>query len=158
MAEDVLERSQFVPTAPEETFRFFADPMNLEVITPPWLRFRIIEAPGRLERGSILRYRLRLFGVPISWRTEITEWNPPHGFVDEQARGPYRVWIHEHRLDPDEQGTVVRDRVRYRIPLGPLGRLAGRLFVRRWLDEIFDFRAERIAERLTPETAARTLR
>jgi ligand-binding SRPBCC domain-containing protein len=157
MPDDLLEREQLVPTSPEETFAFFSDPRNLEAITPPWLRFRILEAPERLGPGSLLRYPLRLFGIPIGWRTAITEWNPPHGFVDEQLRGPYRLWIHEHRLEPHAAGTVVRDRVRYRIPLGPLGTLVGRLFVRRWLDRIFDYRAARIAERLTRDAPAPTL-
>ena len=158
MPEQVLERTQRVPTPLPETFEFFADPRNLEAITPAWLRFQILEAPECLERGSLLRYRLRIFGIPISWRTEITEWTPPRGFVDEQLRGPYRLWIHEHRLEPDGGGTIVRDRIRYRIPLGPVGRLAGRLFVRRWLDEIFDYRGARIAERLTRAASAPTLR
>ncbi|MDQ3778004.1 MAG: SRPBCC family protein [Actinomycetota bacterium] len=158
MADQILERSQLVPTSPDVTFAFFADPWNLEAITPPWLRFQIVEAPERLTRGSLLRYRLSLFGIPVRWRTEITDWDPPHGFVDEQLRGPYRIWIHEHRLEPNAGGTVVHDRVRYRIPLGPLGRLAGRLFVRRWLDDIFDFRAARIAERLTRDAPTPTLR
>jgi ligand-binding SRPBCC domain-containing protein len=158
MPEEILERTQRVPTPVEETFDFFADPRNLEAITPPWLHFRILEAPARLDRGSLLRYRLRIFGMPIGWRTEITEWKRPHGFVDEQLRGPYRLWIHEHRLEPDEGGTVVHDRIRYRIPLGAIGRLAGRLFVRRWLGEIFDYREARIEERLTREAPAPTLR
>src|SRR5512134_623734 len=82
MAEHLLERSQLIPTPLEQTFEFFADPRNLEAITPPWLRFRIVEAPQRLRQGSLLRYRLRLFGVPVRWTTEITDWDPPHGFAD----------------------------------------------------------------------------
>lgn len=151
MAEHVLERSQVVPTSLERTFGFFADPWNLEAITPPWLSFRIVEAPDRLERGSVLRYRLRLFGVPIRWKTEITEWDPPGGFTDTQLRGPYRLWIHEHRVEPVDGGTRVTDRVRYRIPLGPVGALVNRVFVRRWLDAIFAFRARRMAELLTAD-------
>ena len=157
MRERILERSQLVSASPETAFAFFADPRNLAAITPPWLRFRILEAPEQLQRGSLLRYRLRIFGIPIRWRTEITEWDPPRGFVDTQLRGPYRVWVHEHRLEPHERGTLVNDRVRYAVPLGRLGRIAERVFVRRWLGAIFDFRAERMAEFLTPETPARTL-
>lgn len=149
MAEHLLERSQLVPTPLEQTFDFFADPRNLEAITPPWLRFRILDAPDRLRRGSLLRYSLRLFRVPIRWTTEITAWDPPHGFTDTQLRGPYRLWVHEHRLEDVGTGTRVTDRVRYRVPLGPAGRAANRLLVRAWLDEIFDYRARRLAERLT---------
>lgn len=149
MAEHLLERSQLVPTPLEQTFDFFADPRNLEAITPPWLHFRILDAPDRLRRGSLLRYSLRLFRIPIRWTTEITAWDPPHGFTDTQLRGPYRLWVHEHRLEDVGTGTRVTDRVRYRVPLGPAGRAANRLLVRAWLDEIFDYRARRLAERLT---------
>ena len=149
MAEHLLERSQLVPTPLEQTFEFFADPRNLEAITPPWLGFRIVEAPERLRQGSLLRYRLRLFRVPVRWTTEITDWDPPHGFADTQLRGPYSLWVHEHRLERTATGTRVTDRVRYRVPLGPAGRAANRLLVRGWLDEIFDFRARRLAELLT---------
>lgn len=149
MAEHLLERSQLVPTPLEQTFDFFADPRNLEAITPPWLHFRILDAPDRLRRGSLLRYSLRLFRIPIRWTTEITAWDPPHGFTDTQLRGPYRLWVHEHRLEDVGTGTRVTDRVRYRVPLGPAGRVANRLLVRAWLDEIFDYRGRRLAERLT---------
>ena len=84
-----LERTQVVPVELEQAFAFFADAWNLEAITPPWLRFRIVEAPRTLEQGSLLAYRLRLFGVPIHWRTEIAEWRPPFGFTDVQLAGPY---------------------------------------------------------------------
>src|SRR5206468_865748 len=84
---DVLEREQIVATPLDEAFAFFGDPANLEAITPPWLNFRILESPATLERGSILRYRLRLAGIPVNWRTEIAAWEPPHGFVDVQTNG-----------------------------------------------------------------------
>ena len=143
-----LERTQLVPRPVDEVFAFFSDPANLEAITPRWLRFRILEAPARLERGSLLRYRLQLLGVPVAWRTAIVRWSPPHAFADVQLSGPYRLWEHEHRFTTVAGGTEVYDHIRYRVPLGPLGWLAHRLFVRRWLDEIFDFRAERIRELL----------
>ncbi len=143
-----LERTQVVPRTPEETFAFFADPWNLEAITPGWLNFRIVEADDPLREGAWLRYRLRLFGVPIRWRTEITAWEPPHAFTDTQRSGPYRLWVHSHRFRPVQDGTEVHDHVRYRIPFGPVGLLARNLFVRRWLDQIFDYRARRLAELL----------
>ena len=143
-----LERTQVLPRPVDDVFAFFSDPENLQAITPDWLRFRIVEAPKRLEAGSQLRYRLRLFGAPVSWRTEIVRWAPPHGFTDVQLSGPYRLWEHEHRFQPVPGGTEVYDHVRYRIPLGPIGELARRLFVARWLDEIFDHRAERLRELL----------
>jgi ligand-binding SRPBCC domain-containing protein len=140
-----LTRAQVVPCELDRTFAFFADPWNLEAITPPWLGFAIVEAPTQLRRGSLLRYRLRLYGVPLRWTTEITQWLPPRGFVDTQLRGPYREWVHTHRLAPVAGGTEIFDSVRYRLPGGPLAPVAHRLLVRGWLDAIFDYRGSRVA-------------
>ena len=143
-----LERAQIVPQPPAEAFAFFADPWNLEAITPPWLGFGILDAPAELADGSLLRYRLRLFGVPLGWRTEIATWRPPRTFIDRQVAGPYRLWVHTHRFTRAPGGTEIYDHVRYRIPGGPAGPLVDRLLVRRWLDAIFDYRAERLRELL----------
>jgi ligand-binding SRPBCC domain-containing protein len=148
--DSTLARTQVVPRPLEETFAFFADPHNLEANTPAWLRFRIVEAPGALRRGSLLRYRLRLFGVPIAWRTEIAEWRPPRTFVDVQVSGPYPLWVHAHRFASVAGGTEIHDHVRYRVPGGPLAPLVDRLAVARWLAEIFDYRAARLRELLGP--------
>ena len=139
-----LERTQVVHRSPDDVFAFFADPSNLESITPGWLRFRIVEAPARLTRGSLLRYRLRLFGVPVAWWTEIADWRPPRTFTDVQLAGPYPLWEHTHRFAAVEGGTEVYDHVRYRVPGGPLAPLVERLVVGRWLDEIFDYRRDRL--------------
>jgi ligand-binding SRPBCC domain-containing protein len=133
-----------VPVGVEQAFAFFADARNLETITPPWLRFRILEAPRKLERGSLLVYRLRLFGLPIRWRTEIAEWRPPFGFTDVQLAGPYRRWEHTHRLAPVERGTEIYDHVVYRLPYEPFAGLLAPVTVRRWLKAIFDYRRRRI--------------
>jgi ligand-binding SRPBCC domain-containing protein len=138
-----------VPRPLEETFAFFSDAHNLEAITPPWLRFRILEAPAELEQGSLIRYQLRLFGVPIGWDAEIARWAPPRAFTDVQTLGPYPLWEHTHRFSPVADGTEIYDHVRYRVPGGPLGPLVQRLLVGRWLDEIFDYRAVRLDELLT---------
>jgi ligand-binding SRPBCC domain-containing protein len=143
--ERSLERTQVVPVPLEHAFAFFADPWNLEAITPPWLRFRIVEAPPVLEDGSLLRYRLRLFGLPVNWLTEISDWRPPYAFTDVQLDGPYRGWIHTHRLGAVDGGTEIRDEVRYCLPLEPLASLAAPYTVERWLDSIFDYRMRRIA-------------
>lgn len=142
--ERVLERSQVVPVDVDEAFAFFADAWNLEAITPPWLRFRILEAPPMLERGSLLLYRLRLFGVAIRWRTEIAEWRPPFRFTDVQLAGPYRRWEHTHRLGQVAGGTEIHDRVVYRLPFEPLASALAPVTVRPWLRAIFDYRAEQI--------------
>jgi ligand-binding SRPBCC domain-containing protein len=144
----VLERSQVVPADIEAVFAFFADARNLEAITPPWLRFRILDAPGTLERGSLLVYRLRLFGVPIRWRAEIAEWRPPFGFTDVQVAGPYRRWEHAHLFRPVDGGTEIRDRVVYRLPYEPLARLLAPVTVSPLLTAIFDYRATKTADSL----------
>lgn len=140
----VFERSQLVPVDVDEAFAFFADARNLEKITPPWLRFRILEAPRTLERGSLLVYRLRLFGVPIRWRTEIVEWRPPFGFIDVQLMGPYRRWEHTHRLRPVDGGTEISDHVVYRLPYEPLAGVVAPATVHPWLAAIFDYRARQV--------------
>jgi ligand-binding SRPBCC domain-containing protein len=144
----VLERSQVVAVDVEEAFAFFADASNLEAIMPPWLRFRILEAPRTLGRGSLLVYRLRLFGVPIRWRTEIVEWRPPFGFTDVQLAGPYRRWEHTHRLGPVDDGTEIYDHVVYRLPYEPMTGLLAPVTVRPWLAAIFDYRARETEARL----------
>ena len=144
MKVHLLERSQRVRIPAERAFAFYADAANLEPMTPPWLHFRLTNAgPVTMEPGALLDYRLRLHGVPIRWTTRIETWEPPTGFVDTQAQGPYALWEHTHVFEPDgEGGTVIHDRVRYALPLGPLGAIAHRLFVRRDLERIFDYRAE----------------
>jgi ligand-binding SRPBCC domain-containing protein len=144
----VLERSQAVPVDLDEAFAFFADAWNLEAITPRWLRFRIVDAPPRLESGSLLSYRLRLFGVPIRWHTEIVEWRPPFSFADVQIAGPFRRWEHTHSLRSVPGGTEIHDRVVYRLPCEPLAGLLAPLTVRPWLSAIFDYRARQTAVRL----------
>lgn len=105
--------------------------------------------PIAMEAETLLDYRLRLHGVPIRWQTRILSWDPPHGFVDVQAKGPYALWEHTHVLEPVGEGeTLIHDRVRYAIPFGPLGALAHRLFVRRDLERIFDFRRDAVAARV----------
>ena len=141
----ILEREQRLPGTPAAVFEFFADAHNLEAITPPLLRFRVVTpAPIVMGRGTLIRYRLRVHGMPVSWLTEITEWDPPHRFVDEQVRGPYSLWHHTHSFEADGEETIMRDVVRYRIGFGPLGALADTLVVRRDLAAIFDHRAERV--------------
>src|SRR5215207_473305 len=142
MRTEVLEREQVLPGRPDEVFRFFADAANLEAITPPWLRFRIITAqPVRMEPGALIEYRLRLRGLPIRWLTRIEVWEPGRRFVDAQVKGPYALWRHTHSFEEHPDGTLMRDTVEYALPLGPLGRLALRAFVRRDVERIFDFRA-----------------
>jgi ligand-binding SRPBCC domain-containing protein len=145
----LLEREQVLSVEPAQAFEFFADPFNLESITPAWLNFRIDPpAPIEIGPGTLIRYRLRLHGVPVRWLTRIEAWDPGHRFEDVQLRGPYRLWHHSHTFCPHERGTLMRDRVHYALPLGVAGLLANRAFVRRDLDRIFAFRALAVSERL----------
>jgi ligand-binding SRPBCC domain-containing protein len=140
--EYVLNREQWLPRPIDEVFKFFSRPENLQQITPSWLSFSMVEAPASLQAGSLIRYRLRLHWIPIRWTTEISEWNPPRGFVDRAVSGPYALWNHEHIFTPERSGTMMRDRVTYALPLAGIGRFAHWAWVRRDVERIFDFRAE----------------
>lgn len=139
-----LRTRQELPLPIDEVFAFFADAGNLERITPPELNFRILTPlPLAVAQDTFIDYRLRLFGIPFSWKTEITSWEPPHRFVDEQRRGPYRQWIHRHRFSAVAGGTLMEDEVLYRLPFSPLGDLALPL-IRLQLGRIFNYRKEAI--------------
>ena len=129
----------WLPSSPEKIFPFFADALNLETITPPWLNFKVLTpAPIAMREGTLIDYRLRIRGLPVRWRTRIGPWEPPHRFVDEQLRGPYRQWIHEHTFEPHDGGTLCRDVVRYAVPLDFF---IQKLFVRGEVEKIFAYRA-----------------
>ncbi len=149
----ILEREQIIPLPKSKTFAFFGDAINLERITPPILRFRVLSEPDiEMQTGALLDYKLRLFGIGFRWQTLIERWSPDDGFVDTQLTGPYNLWHHTHTFEeiaPDQ--TLMRDRVLYRLPYGIFGRLAHRLLVKRILKQIFDYRAAVVAKLLTPE-------
>ena len=137
-----LETELWLPHRRDEVFHFFADAFNLETLTPPWLKFEVLTPrPIEMRVGLQIDYRLRLRGLPMRWRSEITAWEPPGRFVDEQRRGPYRAWIHEHTFEERDGGTLARDRVQYAV-IG--GQLVNRLFVRRDVEKIFHFRQEKL--------------
>jgi ligand-binding SRPBCC domain-containing protein len=137
-----------LPLARERLFPFFADAANLEVITPPELKFRIITPlPITMAEGTLIRYRLRLMGVPFEWLSRITLWDPPREFVDEQVKGPYRKWIHKHLFVETSFGTRVHDAVTYELPLFPLGELAAPL-VNLQVRRIFAFREKALKRAL----------
>ena len=138
-----LNSSQWIKSPLEQVFPFFANAGNLDRITPPWLRFEIQNPETGMRKGSTLDYRLRLHGLPIRWRSEILEWEPPLRFVDVQRRGPYTLWFHEHTFESRDGGTLVHDRVEYAIPGGAL---VQRLFVDRDLQRIFQFRRAKLEQ------------
>lgn len=142
-----LQRSLFIPRPREEVFAFFSDAFNLERITPAFLRFHILTpSPIAMQAGTLIDYELRLYGVRFQWQTRIEAFDPPSFFIDTQVRGPYRRWHHRHEFEDVLGGTQIRDQVEYKLPFGPLGALAHALFVRRSIEQIFDYRNATIAQ------------
>ncbi len=159
MADYVLELRVWLPRPRPEVFRFFADPRNLAVVNPPsvaltWLR----PPPAALAAGSVLDFRVRLAGIPVRWRVMVRELDPPYRFVDVQLCGPFARWEHRHRFVEGREhesaggpvGTWVEDRVTYRLPLGPLGRIAHAFGARRHLARVFAYRERCLREILGP--------
>lgn len=150
-----LRRSQLVPAPLPDVFRFFEDPKNLERITPPFLRFRVLDATDEEVRlGTRIRYRLRWQIFPIRWESRISEYEKNVMFADEMLRGPYRSWYHRHWFEAVAGGVEITDVVDYTLPLGPLGTLAHSVVVRRQLREIFDYRRDAIDSLFPPPGAA----
>ena len=133
-----------LPRPRSEVFGFFADAGNLQAITPPWLHFRILSPqPIAMRAGARIDYKIRLHGIPVGWKTEITAWERPLRFVDEQLRGPYRLWVHEHTFQEIAGGTLAEDLVRYAVPGGALVNL---LLVERDLRTIFRYRQRKLQD------------
>ena len=140
----------WLPRPLGEVFSFFADAGNLELLTPPQLNFNILTPrPLEMRVGLLIDYRLGVRGIPLRWQSEITAWEPPHRFVDEQRRGPYRLWRHEHLFEERDGGTVAIDRVRYAVPGGAL---INWLLVRHDVARIFAYRTEKLRA-LCPQPA-----
>jgi uncharacterized protein (TIGR01777 family) len=142
-----LRREQFVPMPVPKVFEFFSDANNLETITPPTLRFKVLgKSTTRIEEGTLIDYRLKLHGIPLRWQSRIECWQPGKMFVDRQLVGPYRHWYHRHTFRAVEGGTLMIDEVEYRLPLGRFGKVLAGTWVRKELKKIFDFRARKIEE------------
>ena len=128
----------------DEVFPFFADAYNLQQITPPWLNFHVVTPkPIEMRVDQRIDYKLRIRGIPVRWKSAITAWEPPYRFVDEQLSGPYRVWIHEHRVSEVDGGTLVEDMVDYAVPGGAI---VNKLLVERDVRKIFEYRGQRMRE------------
>ncbi len=144
-----LRTQMIAPVSVKEAFAVFEDPRNLARITPPWLNFRIVTPePIVMAKDAVFDYTLQWLGLPLRWRTLITEYEPPFHFVDEQTKGPYVLWRHRHRFHPTEEGTLVSDDVDYILPLGPLGRAAHKAVVAAQLKKIFRFRQDALNQML----------
>ena len=155
MHEVIFRSELWLPRPREEVFAFFGEARNLQAITPPFLNFTVLTpAPIEMRAGTLIDYKLRVRGIPLRWRTLIREWEPPFRFVDEQLRGPYRQWIHEHTFTEHDGGTLARDVVRYSV-FG--GALVNRLFVRGDVEKIFAYREKRLKELLGPALSGSAL-
>ena len=148
-----LEAAQFLPQTREHVFDFFSDAFKLETLTPKWLHFSVLtEAPIRIAAKARIDYRLRIRGIPLRWQSVIDVWEPPLRFVDEQTRGPYRRWYHEHLFEVVEGGTLCRDIVDYEVYGGAL---INAVLVQPDLVRIFEFRQKTLRELFGPITNGR---
>jgi ligand-binding SRPBCC domain-containing protein len=140
-----FKSSIWLPQPRHEVFSFFSNAMNLEELTPPWLEFHVVTPmPIRMREGTTIDYRLKVRGFTLGWQTRIAVWDPPRSFIDEQIRGPYRTWIHEHKFTEEAGGSLCEDVVNY-APIG--GAIINKLFVERDVRVIFSYRAARLQER-----------
>jgi uncharacterized protein (TIGR01777 family) len=142
----VFYAEQFIPHPIEKVFAFFSDAQNLGKITPSFLNFKIEKTTSeKIEKNTQISYSLQVHGVPIHWLTDITEWQPPYSFVDNQLKGPYSLWYHHHRFDEVEGGTLMMDWIRYRLPLGKVGQWVGLAKIKSDVSEIFQYRRKVIS-------------
>ena len=140
----IINSELVIPLPRDQVFPFFADARNLEAITPPWLKFSILTPmPISMRAGALIDYQIKLRGLPLRWRTQITVWEPPYVFVDCQLHGPYTSWVHAHTFEERDGKTIVKDCVHYSV-FG--GALVDYLFVRRDVDKIFNYRTQKLAE------------
>jgi ligand-binding SRPBCC domain-containing protein len=141
-----LHRQQFIPATIERVWDYFATPYNLNEMTPPDMAFEFIQGGDEpMYAGQIIAYKVMIVpGVRVRWLTQITHVEPGKRFIDEQRLGPYRLWIHEHRFEPQPNGVKMTDQVTYALPFGPLGDLTHALYVRHRLAYIFDYRREKV--------------
>ena len=139
-----FESELWLPRPRDEVFAFFSNAANLEALTPPWLHFRILTAkPITMREGTLIDYRIRVHGIPMTWQSAITVWDPPHRFLDVQRRGPYRQWVHTHSFEEARGGTIVGDSVEFDVRLS----FAVGWFVMRDVRQIFAFRRQALLQR-----------
>jgi ligand-binding SRPBCC domain-containing protein len=140
-----LSFQQHVSRPLPEVFEFFSRAENLEVLTPPWLNFKILDVSWQpIRQGTLIKYGLRFHGIPLRWTSEIVEWEPPYRFIDIQLRGPYKLWRHEHRFETRDGGTLISDTINLALPLGFAGELAYKIKVESDVQEIFAFREKKV--------------
>lgn len=159
MNKQSFTRQTLIKADLDQTWQFFSNPRNLPLITPPDMRFRILneDVPSQISEGMIIRYRVNpIWGIPVIWETEISAVEPGHFFIDVQKRGPYAQWEHTHVFELHRDGVLMTDHVLYRLPAGMAGdRLMGSV-VKRRLRQIFDYRERQISSIFNASTYAST--
>ena len=141
----LFESTTLIKRPIEEVFDFFGKAENLNELTPPFLHFKILSAlPLKMQKGTRIDYSIRLNGIPFRWKTLISEWNPMQSFVDEQIKGPYKVWKHTHKFEKEGEFTRMTDSVFYQCPGGFLESWVNRFFVRKKMEQIFSYRKEKL--------------
>lgn len=143
-----LKRTQFIKSDIQTCWDFFSSPKNLKLITPPYMGFEVkVDLPEKMYEGLMIEYTVKpLMGIPMSWITEIKTVKENEFFVDEQRKGPYTIWHHEHHFKQVEGGIEMTDIVSYVIPLGIFGKIAHPIIVRKKLEEIFAYRFQKVDE------------
>lgn len=145
MNTHILTRVTQIQKPLSEVFEFFSNAQNLNLLTPPQLQFKILTPmPIEMYKGRLIDYQLKLNGIGFKWKTEIAAWEPPYRFVDQQLKGPYKVWIHEHRFEEKNGFTMMYDTVEFLSPGGFLEPLINKLFIQKRVSQIFDYRAMKL--------------
>ncbi|MBT5438199.1 SRPBCC family protein [Crocinitomicaceae bacterium] len=143
-----LKRTQFIKTDLKTAWDFFSSPGNLKKITPEYMGFDVkTDLPDKMYEGLMIEYTVKpLLGIPMNWITEIKTVKELEFFVDEQRKGPYKIWHHEHHFKEVDGGVEMTDIVSYELPLGILGRIMHPFVVQKKLEEIFDFRFKAVEQ------------
>lgn len=146
MSKDYYFNQQtFIEQPLDTVFAFFSKAKNLEKVTPPKLRFKILTPlPINMHRGTLIDYQIRLLAVPFKWQTKITLWEPPFRFQDVQLKGPYKKWKHTHLFEAVDGGTQMTDEVVYQIPFAPLSPILHTMFIKGQIESIFAYRKEQL--------------
>jgi ligand-binding SRPBCC domain-containing protein len=140
-----FKQETHIPHPLETVFHFFSNAENLNRLTPPHLDFEILTPlPIQMAEGTLIDYQLKIYKIPIKWKTKIIAWEPPYRFIDAQLKGPYRKWIHEHKFEATDDRTKMIDTVEYAIPGGIFSPAINNLFVRRDIQKIFNFRESQL--------------
>jgi ligand-binding SRPBCC domain-containing protein len=138
---------QWIPQPINEAFAFFKEATNLEKITPDEMNFKVLkQSTENIEEGTVLNYSLSVHKIPMRWKSKITHWNPDSKFSDVQLNGPYDYWVHQHEFEEKDGGTLIKDHVRYKVPVGLAGDLIANRFIRNDLEKIFTYRQKKINE------------